>query len=40
MPKLGNNLDAGNLKVTNLATPTASTDAVNKSYCPGRILQL
>ena len=31
-PKLYGNLDANSNKVLNVATPTASTDAVNKSY--------
>jgi hypothetical protein len=29
---LGTNLDAGNFKIVNLATPTSALDAVNKSY--------
>jgi hypothetical protein len=32
MPKLGAPLDANGLKVINLATPTASTDAATKAY--------
>jgi len=31
-PKLAANLDANNNKITNLTTPTAGTDAANKTY--------
>ena len=31
-PKLAANLDANNNKITNLTTPTAASDAANKSY--------
>ncbi len=32
---IGDNLDLNNNKITNLATPTADSDAVNKSYVDG-----
>lgn len=32
MPKLAAPLDAGSNKITNLGTPTASTDATTKAY--------
>lgn len=30
--KLANGADANNAKITNVGTPTAGTDAVNKAY--------
>jgi hypothetical protein len=36
----GTNWNAGGFKLTNLATPTSSTDAANKGYCDGLITGL